>query len=77
MKYLTRAGLPRYAIHRDIFRSYRDTNVHGIYGDRRKKDGDRRKYTKSNSAGATSVRPYTLITHTVNQLFAGPPSNYI
>ena len=42
--------------YRDIFRSYRDTNVHGIYGDRQKNDRDRRKYTKSDSAGSTSVR---------------------
>ena len=30
-------------------------------------DGDRRKYTISNSAGAASVQPYTLRKHTVHE----------
>ena len=43
---------------RYIFLSYRDTNVHGIDG---RIDGERRKYTKSHSAAATSVGPHTYI----------------
>ena len=40
-----------------FFRSYRDTNVHGYTEIDGRIDGERRKYTKSHSAGATSVGP--------------------
>ena len=50
--------ISRYAIYRDIFWSYRDTNVHGIYG---RIDGGRRKYTRSHSADATSVQQMQLV----------------
>ena len=46
--------ISRYAIYRDIFWSYRDTNVHGYS----EIDGERRKYTNSHSADATSVGPH-------------------
>ena len=40
-----------------FFWSYRDTNVHGYTEIAGRIDGERRKYTKSHSADATSVGP--------------------